>query len=196
MLGPGDLRVSLGLPSKKVGEYDHPRFLDAIDDLVTVSKRHRKPLMTVACKIASQSNAWIKDFALLLTSADIFTLTDGFRADLRKMEELLRREEVDVELGSDKRKTEDARVQATGGENGLGAQWEKDRKIANGNGMYSTNGNGESLGKRQRERLTNGNGKVLRNDGSTNGRCHLMDSCQKHLPSGQVMLAWEKGMNR
>lgn len=172
MLGPGDLRVSLGLPSKKVGEYEHPKFLDAIDDLVTVSKRHRKPLMTVAFKVASQSNAWIKDFALLFTSADFFTLTDGFRADLKKMGDLLREEEVEVEGGSDKRKTEGVQVQATVNGNGLDAQRQQDHKITNGNGngLNLTNGNGESLGKMATcERLANGDGKVLRNGGSTNG---------------------------
>jgi 4-hydroxy-2-oxoheptanedioate aldolase len=110
MLGPGDLRVSLGLPSKKVGDYDDPRFLDAVDYLVAVSKRYRKPLMTVAFKVASQSDMWIKDFAMLLTSAGIITLTNGFRADLKKMEDLLQKEAVEAEVGNDKGTTNGARV--------------------------------------------------------------------------------------
>ena len=89
MLGPGDLRVSLGLPSKRVGEYDDPRFLVAIDRLIEVSQKYRKPLMTVAFKVSAKSDRWISKFSLLLTSADIISVVNGHRQELAKVKELL-----------------------------------------------------------------------------------------------------------
>ncbi|KAA8894296.1 HpcH/HpaI aldolase/citrate lyase family protein [Sphaerosporella brunnea] len=92
MLGPGDLRVSLGLPHKPVGsaENDHPRFLREMDRLIAVSQRHRKPLMTVAFKVSANSNAWVSKFSLLLTSADIISVVNGHRQDLANMKTLLK----------------------------------------------------------------------------------------------------------
>lgn len=89
MLGPGDLRVSLGLPSKRVGEFDHPKFLAAVDRLIQVSQIYRKPLMTVAFKVSARTDSWISKFGLLLTSADIISVVNGHRQELASTKQLL-----------------------------------------------------------------------------------------------------------
>ena len=116
MLGPGDLRVSLGLPSKKVGEFDDPRFLASVDRLVEVSKKYSKPLMTVAFKVSAHSEKWISKFSLLLTSADIITVTNGHRQDLANMKNLLQENEdkhKEINGFTDPPNMNDQRVQPT-----------------------------------------------------------------------------------
>ncbi|KAF2128276.1 HpcH/HpaI aldolase/citrate lyase family protein [Dothidotthia symphoricarpi CBS 119687] len=82
MLGPGDLRLSLGLPARKFGERDDPKFLGAIDHLIAVRNRHRKPLMTVIFKVSAEEDTWVKDFNLLLTTADFINVVRGHQNDL------------------------------------------------------------------------------------------------------------------
>jgi 4-hydroxy-2-oxoheptanedioate aldolase len=82
MLGPGDLRLSLGLPSKRSCEYDDPEFLAAVDRLIEVSKKYYKALMTVAFKVSAKSDTWLKHFSLLMTSAEILSVTNGHRTEV------------------------------------------------------------------------------------------------------------------
>lgn len=82
MLGPGDLRLSLGLAARKIGERDDPRFLAAIEHLIGVRNRHRKPLMTVIFKISAEEDTWVKHFNLLLTTADFINIVRGHQSDL------------------------------------------------------------------------------------------------------------------
>jgi 4-hydroxy-2-oxoheptanedioate aldolase len=89
MLGPGDLQISLGLPSKRIGEYDDPKFLAAVDRLIQVSKKYHKALMTVAFKVSAKSDTWLKHFSLLMTSADILSVTNGHRTELANAKKLL-----------------------------------------------------------------------------------------------------------
>ncbi|KAB8211531.1 HpcH/HpaI aldolase/citrate lyase family protein [Aspergillus parasiticus] len=89
MLGPGDLRLSLGLPPRKFGEPDDPRFLAAVDRLIEVSKKYRKPLMTVSFKVNAAKDTWIRAFSMLLTSADIVSVQKGHQAELKAMQEAL-----------------------------------------------------------------------------------------------------------
>lgn len=89
MLGPGDLRVSLGLPSRKMGDSDDPRFLAAVDDLIQVSEKHQTPLMTVAFKLSSKSDTWITKFQMLLASADFVNVVRGQQEDLAITKRLL-----------------------------------------------------------------------------------------------------------
>jgi 2-keto-3-deoxy-L-rhamnonate aldolase RhmA len=95
MLGPSDLRLSLGLPSKRFEELDHPLFLRAVDQLVSVSEKYQKPLMTVAFKVSAKSDSWIKKFTMLMTSADIISVANGHRQDLTTMKQLLKTLEKD-----------------------------------------------------------------------------------------------------
>ena len=85
MLGPGDLRLSLGLPPKKFGEEDDPRFLDAVHRLIEVSRKYKKPLMTVSFKVNAAEDTWIQSFSMLMTSADIVSVQKGHQAELSAM---------------------------------------------------------------------------------------------------------------
>jgi 2-keto-3-deoxy-L-rhamnonate aldolase RhmA len=85
MLGVGDLRVAMKLPSRAVDGKDEPILLDAIDRLVGVSRRHRMPLAVVAFKLSAASSAWLKDFQLLLTTADFLCVVKGHREDLARI---------------------------------------------------------------------------------------------------------------
>ncbi|CAN9377784.1 unnamed protein product [Alternaria sp. RS040] len=82
MLGPGDLRLSLGLPARKFGQRDDPRFLEAVNRLVEVKHRHGKPLMTVSFKISAEEDSWIQHFNLLLATADFVDVVKGHQTAL------------------------------------------------------------------------------------------------------------------
>lgn len=89
MLGPGDLRLSLGLPSRQIGEEGDPKLLAAVNKLIQVSKRHRKPLMTVSFKVSAKSGTWITDFNLLLATADFINVVRGHQQDLARTKKLI-----------------------------------------------------------------------------------------------------------
>ncbi|PSN70279.1 macrophomate synthase [Corynespora cassiicola Philippines] len=89
MLGPGDLRLSLGLPARKFGERDDPRFLAAIDRLVAVKKRHQKPLMVVSFKVSAEQDSWLQNFNLLLSTADFVDVVKGHQNSLVTIKNIL-----------------------------------------------------------------------------------------------------------
>ncbi|THC89026.1 hypothetical protein EYZ11_011532 [Aspergillus tanneri] len=89
MLGPGDLRLSLGLAPKKFSEQDDPKFLVAVDRLVEVSRKYRKPLMTVSFKVNAEKDTWIRSFGMLMTSADIVSVQKGHQAELKIMKQAI-----------------------------------------------------------------------------------------------------------
>lgn len=45
--------------------------------------------MAVAFKVSAESDAWIKNFSMLLTSADILSIMKGHQAELHKMKEIV-----------------------------------------------------------------------------------------------------------
>lgn len=88
MLGSGDMRVSLGLPARTPpGEDEDPRFHAALAELMAAGRKHRKPLMCVAFK--TSGNDWLRNFSLLLTSADIVSTVRGHKDDLARMKGML-----------------------------------------------------------------------------------------------------------
>lgn len=89
MLGPGDLRLSLGLLSRPVGEEEDPEFLRAVDRLVEVSQRRQKPLLTVSFKMPAGSKTWITKFNLLLVTADFLGVVRGHRQDLANIKGMI-----------------------------------------------------------------------------------------------------------
>lgn len=91
MLGPGDMRLALGLPSRRIdnNERDHPKFLAAIDQLISVSQRHRKPLMTVVFKVSAKEDTWVTKFNLLLATADFINVVKGHKADLDRTKKMV-----------------------------------------------------------------------------------------------------------
>ncbi|KAL2830495.1 HpcH/HpaI aldolase/citrate lyase family protein [Aspergillus cavernicola] len=89
MLGAGDLRVALRSPPRQVGDPEDPKMMDAIDRLVSVSRRHWKPLAVVTCKVAGTTNKWLKDFQLLMLTSDYFSVVKGHKEDLAQMTKTL-----------------------------------------------------------------------------------------------------------
>ncbi|KAF7591673.1 hypothetical protein BBP40_001251 [Aspergillus hancockii] len=89
MLGVGDLRVAMKLPSRAVDGKDEPVLLEAIHRLVEVSQRRRMPLAIVAFKLSAGSSAWLKNFQLLLTTADFLCVVKGHREDLARTKHAL-----------------------------------------------------------------------------------------------------------
>ncbi|KAF7125366.1 hypothetical protein CNMCM5793_001544 [Aspergillus hiratsukae] len=89
MLGPGDLRVATRCPPRRAGDPEDPKILDAIAMLVKVSKRHRKPLAMVTCKVSGIPKTWLKDFQLLILTSDYWSALKGHKEDLARMRQTL-----------------------------------------------------------------------------------------------------------
>ncbi|RHZ61121.1 hypothetical protein CDV55_107092 [Aspergillus turcosus] len=89
MLGAGDLRVAMRRPPRRIGDPEDPKILDAIDRLVKVSKRHRKPLAVVTCKVSGTAKTWLKDFQLLMLTSDYLSVVKGHKEDLARMRQTL-----------------------------------------------------------------------------------------------------------
>ncbi|KAL2758486.1 hypothetical protein ACRALDRAFT_1080299 [Sodiomyces alcalophilus JCM 7366] len=91
MLGAGDLRVSLGLPSRTPsGTPEDPRFFAAVEKLIAAGHAHNKALMTVAFKTNANDAGWLRNFSLVLTSADIISVVKGHKEDLARTRDLLK----------------------------------------------------------------------------------------------------------
>lgn len=87
MLGAGDLRASLGLPTRTpAGQKEDPKFLSAVSQLVASAKKHNLPLMAPVFRMDSDALEWVRDFKMLLTSVDILSLVKGQREDLARMQ--------------------------------------------------------------------------------------------------------------
>jgi 4-hydroxy-2-oxoheptanedioate aldolase len=90
MLGPGDLRVSLGLPCRNPpGQGEHPKFLAAVSKMVAAAKSCDIPLMAPAFRMDPSATAWMRDFKLLLTGVDLLSMVKSYRQDLSNIKEAL-----------------------------------------------------------------------------------------------------------
>ncbi|ROT37637.1 HpcH/HpaI aldolase/citrate lyase family protein [Sodiomyces alkalinus F11] len=99
MLGAGDLRVSLGLPSRTPpGTPEDPRFFAAVEKLIAAANAHDKALMTVAFKTNANDAGWLRNFSLVLTSADIVSVVKGHKEDLARTRELLKNARSDKKV--------------------------------------------------------------------------------------------------
>lgn len=76
-------------PPRRVGDPEDPKILDAIDRLVKVSRRHRKPLAVVTCKVSGTAKTWLKDFQLLMLTSDYLSVVKGHKEDLARMRQTL-----------------------------------------------------------------------------------------------------------
>lgn len=70
---------------RQMGDPEDSRMMDAIDRLVSVSRRHWKPLAVVTCKVAITSNEWLKDFQLLMLTSDYSSIVKGHKEELMQM---------------------------------------------------------------------------------------------------------------
>lgn len=89
MIGAGDLRLSLGITSSYAGENDSEIYINAVNKVIQVSKKCKKPLMAVAFKLAAESASVMQNFGLLLSSADMRSVKDGHRSDLRMIRKIM-----------------------------------------------------------------------------------------------------------
>ncbi|RKF63154.1 4-hydroxy-2-oxovalerate aldolase [Golovinomyces cichoracearum] len=89
MIGAGDLRLSLGISSKNVGGQENPIFVEAVNQVIQVSKKLKIPLMAVAFKVSEGSMSWMRNFALLLSSADIYSVVKGHQSDIARLKQAL-----------------------------------------------------------------------------------------------------------
>lgn len=84
MVGPSDLRVSLGLSTKPVEGNDDPCYERAVRRVAAASKSHRKPLVSLAPKLSSspQGDLMIQHSGLLLTGGDLWGVVKEFWSGL------------------------------------------------------------------------------------------------------------------
>ena len=80
-VGPNDLSVSLGIPD----EYDHPRYVEAVEHVVRTSQARGIPAGPHCFNEASLLR-WIKTgMRFVLFSADVRAIVDGFKGTLDKV---------------------------------------------------------------------------------------------------------------
>ena len=85
ILGPGDMRISLDLPSSgKLNDEEKSEFVTVVDRLIEVAEQYRMPLMTSAFKL-SESDSWVQKSNVLLTGVDLLSLASCLRQDLDKI---------------------------------------------------------------------------------------------------------------
>jgi 2-keto-3-deoxy-L-rhamnonate aldolase RhmA len=75
-IGHFDLSLSLGIP----GQFDHPRFVEAVDTVVAAAARHNRPLGILVSDPAA-GRFWIeRGFRIICYSADIWLLQRALAA--------------------------------------------------------------------------------------------------------------------
>ncbi|KAM0541945.1 hypothetical protein ACHAPJ_013007 [Fusarium lateritium] len=135
MVGVGDLKATLGIPIRNPGgRVDESKFYEAVTKMIVTSKETGIPLMMPAFRMSHDDFDWIKNFKMILTSVDIFSVMKSHRNDLALMKEA---------LGVSNEKINDM---PNGKANGA------TKRTANGTVKHTTNGvangvtNGESNG--------------------------------------------------
>lgn len=81
LVGPADLRLSLGLPAGLDGE--EPEFVDAIKKIVSALKKVGKPIGTVALGETITRKRAADGFDFLLSTFDFGALASGLATDLK-----------------------------------------------------------------------------------------------------------------
>jgi len=80
-VGHFDLSVSLGIP----GEFDHPRFRNAIDRVVTAARRHGRSLGRLVPTVEQGVEVNRLGFDFVCYSGDVWVLHDALAAALAKL---------------------------------------------------------------------------------------------------------------
>jgi 4-hydroxy-2-oxoheptanedioate aldolase len=79
-VGPVDLQVSLGLDPTP--ENQHPRFLEALEEIKQAGKRHNKPLGIFCSNGKAAAQRIQEGFQFVNVATDTFALLGGVRAEL------------------------------------------------------------------------------------------------------------------
>ena len=80
-LGHFDLSCSMGIP----GEFDHPHFKAAVEQIVAASKRHGKPLGRLVSDPAAGAAEIARGFDWICYSGDAWLLQAGLRAGIAEI---------------------------------------------------------------------------------------------------------------
>lgn len=88
MLGPSDLRVSLGLPLQRGESHDDQQFLSSVEKVIRASKKYQIPLLTTCFK-AGASDAWIREFTMLLVTSDALGIINSARSQLQNWQNIM-----------------------------------------------------------------------------------------------------------
>ncbi|KAL2847862.1 Pyruvate/Phosphoenolpyruvate kinase-like domain-containing protein [Aspergillus pseudoustus] len=93
MVGPGDLRLSFGVPSKQLNGQDAPCYEEAIRHIAAISHRYRKPLFNVVTKMSSSSLkvAMLHRSGLLVTGVDLWSTVNDPRRGLEEAKSIKKR---------------------------------------------------------------------------------------------------------
>ncbi|OJJ30831.1 hypothetical protein ASPWEDRAFT_175935 [Aspergillus wentii DTO 134E9] len=89
MLGPGDLRLAMGLPSTPVGGKEDPCFVRAVNHLVQVSRDSGTPCMAISFKVNTPPE-WMAGFSVLCDCADLHSVMVDHMRKMRETEGLLK----------------------------------------------------------------------------------------------------------
>ena len=76
MIGPYDMRFSLGLPG---GDGDEPEFVDALDKICAIAKKLDKVVGSMGASEEVARKRTAQGFGFLLASIDFTALSDGYR---------------------------------------------------------------------------------------------------------------------
>ena len=90
MVGVGDLKASLGLPTRNIGEgSDESKFHNAITKMIATSKETGMHLMIPEFKLKAEDVDWLKEFKMILISVDILSVPKSHRQDLARAREVM-----------------------------------------------------------------------------------------------------------
>jgi hypothetical protein len=90
MLGISDLKATLGLPIRNPGGLvDESRYHEAVAKMIRTSKEHGIQLMMPAFRANPDDMETLRNFKMLLTSVDIFSVMNRHRAELADMKKAL-----------------------------------------------------------------------------------------------------------
>lgn len=90
MLGISDLKATLGLPVRNPGGLvDESRYDEAVAKMIRTSKDHGIQLMMPAFRANPDDIETFKNFKMLLTSVDIFSVVNHHGAQLADMKKAL-----------------------------------------------------------------------------------------------------------
>src|SRR5512134_3434634 len=82
-LGHFDLTNFLGIPA----QFDHPKFVDAVDRLVAAAKKHGKVLGLLAADETWSRSYWARGFRIFAVGVDAHLLQGAIREGLRPLHE-------------------------------------------------------------------------------------------------------------
>jgi len=83
-LGHFDLTNFLGIPA----QFDHPKYVDAIDKMVAAAKRHNKVLACMTADDTWSRHYWGKGFRLFAVGLDAMLLQGAIRQGMKPLHEL------------------------------------------------------------------------------------------------------------